>query len=408
MTVTITNHNVPHVSRVPANENQLVALFVREFDGRPPSGSGLPEGGPVVLMLHGKSVPSLPAFAPGQNVVTGAWRRYGWAESLARSGLDVFVMDLQGSGLSPRPKMEDPCNAKKEDRTKLGQVAANCDGHYPYAFQLNNSNSDRAELLTVLNWIRDRRNVGKINLVGWSAAAFVLGPFAMAVPEMVDSLFLLAPIFPPWGFSGPPQNMPMPGFPMTIQTKEEFLQLWNAETSRGALREPGIENVVWESIMDNDRVGEIWGAGVMRIRNAVSWGWNKRIVQRSASLGSSVPVAIVYGTQDQQANTIPDLDLFQRPLGSPSPPEHLGPPFNVRWLYRAIPGDRKLMIRIGKTGHFMPWETSHEVLHRYSADWIKQKSVKQGGPVPASGHQPWISQGSYELTSLGLLVPVPA
>jgi len=32
------------------------------------------------------------------------------AMDLAMAGFDVFVADLQGSGRSPRPKMDDPCN----------------------------------------------------------------------------------------------------------------------------------------------------------------------------------------------------------------------------------------------------------------------------------------------------------
>jgi alpha-beta hydrolase superfamily lysophospholipase len=31
-------------------------------------------------------------------------------EFLAQDGFDVFAMDLQGYGLSTRPRMDDPCN----------------------------------------------------------------------------------------------------------------------------------------------------------------------------------------------------------------------------------------------------------------------------------------------------------
>ncbi|WP_308184889.1 hypothetical protein [Streptomyces sp. MNU76] len=97
-------HRVRHVSKIPANEDIEVQLPVREYDGthghnREP-----------VLMLHGRSVPALPGFdlapVPGDNPI-----RYSWAQELAKAGFDVFIMDLQGSGRSPRPMMDVPCNA---------------------------------------------------------------------------------------------------------------------------------------------------------------------------------------------------------------------------------------------------------------------------------------------------------
>src|SRR5262245_32785854 len=99
--VVTTDHMVPHVSTVPANKDDYVQLFVRERDGTPP-GAGAQRR--AVLMLHGRSVPALAGF----DLERG---RYSWAGNLAQAGSDVFVMDLQGSGRSPRPKMDDACNA---------------------------------------------------------------------------------------------------------------------------------------------------------------------------------------------------------------------------------------------------------------------------------------------------------
>ncbi|MDX3118413.1 hypothetical protein PV461_34335, partial [Streptomyces scabiei] len=104
---TPTDHFVAHVSTIPANTGQNVKLFVREYDGTKPGHTPQP-----VLMLHGRSVPAVAGFdlvlPPGAG---GAPTRYSWAQDLADDGYDVFLMDLQGSGRSPRPQMDNPCNA---------------------------------------------------------------------------------------------------------------------------------------------------------------------------------------------------------------------------------------------------------------------------------------------------------
>jgi pimeloyl-ACP methyl ester carboxylesterase len=90
------DHQVLHVSTVPANRGELVHLFVRE---RFPSNR---DARKVVLMIHGASVPVL----PGSDLSSHG---YDWALWLAQAGgFDVFMLDFQGSGLSPRPKMDDP------------------------------------------------------------------------------------------------------------------------------------------------------------------------------------------------------------------------------------------------------------------------------------------------------------
>lgn len=88
------NHQVAHVSAVPANAGQTVQLYVREYDGTPPGPNARRK---VVLMLHGRSVPSVVAFDLQHD-----GGKYSWAQYLAKAGFDVFLMELTGSGLSPR------------------------------------------------------------------------------------------------------------------------------------------------------------------------------------------------------------------------------------------------------------------------------------------------------------------
>ncbi len=109
--MTPVDHWVKHKSTVPANFGTEIELFVREYKGAGSGGTPKP-----VLMLHGRSVPALPGFdllRPAQGSSTHPDPSFSWAQALAGKGYDVYIMDLQGSGLSPRPEMHDACNATR-------------------------------------------------------------------------------------------------------------------------------------------------------------------------------------------------------------------------------------------------------------------------------------------------------
>jgi hypothetical protein len=86
---------------------------------------------------------------------------------------------------SPHLKMDDACNANPLQQIDLlvspnSPLPAACDPNYPY--QLNNSQSDWDELDAVVEFIRNKvhgpGSVQKVALIGWSAAAFQIGPYA--------------------------------------------------------------------------------------------------------------------------------------------------------------------------------------------------------------------------------------
>ena len=365
------DHFVPHTSTVPANAGDVVQLFVRERFRRDDDDGEPREPRKAILMVHGASVPVLPGMDLRHD-------DYSWAFWLAKAGFDVFMLDFQGSGLSPRPMMGDPCNANPLQQGTLipNPLSASCPATYPA--QLINSGSDWDELDTVVDYIRDLRSVDKVALVSWSQGAFRIGPYAIQHPDKVESALFFAPIFNPNGrpsklgtrFDSPntlPVSTPAAqfGFPMTLTTKAALMTLWDNDQSEQCQgqREEGIQDVVWSSIMDNDSLGRTWGRvlsngsveGVMRVRNPFLWGWTPTTVAFDGTLGGSVPVLIIYGELDTQVAVSP---------------------FSVPALYNAIPGDHKLLFKVACTGHFMVWESQRRVLHNISKQWLKHGAVE--------------------------------
>ncbi|MDX3539120.1 alpha/beta fold hydrolase [Streptomyces sp. MB09-01] len=364
------DHYVEHKSTIPANAGELVKLFVRE--------RRTPHGGPrrPVLMLHGRSAPAVAGFDLQH-------KKYSWAEELAKAKYDVYVMELQGSGLSTRPKMTDPHNVQPtEAQQKLLVPNPNAEiytGGPEYAAQLNNSASDWDEVDTVVKFVLKTTGATKVDLIGWSAAAQQLGPYAIQHPDKVRSLFLLAPIFPPKGRAskagtefGAPVPLPVSGagfnFPMSVGTKPGLDLSWRKDLKCPNQREDDMVDVVWKAMMEADPVGSNWGGtvpgspeGLNRIRNSYWWGWNRDTVPLRGVLGDKVPVCIVYGEHDSIVNTSPDLGLLY---------------FSVPELYKAIPGPKKLMFRIACAGHQAPWERVAKDLHTMSEHWLKHGKVE--------------------------------
>jgi pimeloyl-ACP methyl ester carboxylesterase len=126
------DHFVPHISTVPANAGEQVELFVRErvrrADDDERDNDGHHGRRPVVLMVHGSTQSTVVAFDP-------RFENYSWMAFLARAGFDVFAMDQSGYGSSPRPTMEDPCNASDAQQRALlipNPLPAPCAPAYPF------------------------------------------------------------------------------------------------------------------------------------------------------------------------------------------------------------------------------------------------------------------------------------
>ncbi|MGA8942878.1 MAG: alpha/beta hydrolase [Thermoactinomyces sp.] len=120
-----------------------------------------PKADEVVLFLEPFSVPTAKAFdVPG----------YSWMDDFAKKGYDTWAMDFRGFGQSDRPR---EMNALPEQN--------------PPVITHREALED---LTAVVDYIRQKQNVDRINLVGWSWGAVVAGEYAARQPENVHKLVL--------------------------------------------------------------------------------------------------------------------------------------------------------------------------------------------------------------------------
>ncbi len=122
----------------------------------------------VVLLVHGATLSSRPAFDPDRHDAS-------WADWMARRGYAVYLVDIRNYGGSTREKaMNEP-----PDRNPAPSRA----------------HEAVRDIGAVVDHLRARHGVSQVNLVGWSWGGTTAGFFASLHPEKVRRLVLYAPIY---------------------------------------------------------------------------------------------------------------------------------------------------------------------------------------------------------------------
>jgi pimeloyl-ACP methyl ester carboxylesterase len=326
---------VKHVSTVQANAGSPVGIFVRQKV----LASKLGRKTPVVLFVHGGTVPGVPAYDL-------EYKDYNWMAHLARAGFNAYTMDLTGYGGSPKPMMDDPCNVdpKQQDIIKDRPLKTACAPNYPY--QMNTIRDDWAEIDTVVEHLRKVNGVKRINIIGWSAGGPRVGGYIAQHPEKIERAMLYAPSPP---IDGAVPDKPASGAPMRLQTREDLeKKRWDPDVRCQNQVEPGVRDAVWTEIMKWDKVGSTWGPegiGVMRATIATRFGWTKDLTSKVVT-----PTLIVVGEHDR--------------------------PDKRRVVYDQISSKGKVFVNVACASHFMVWEKQHHVLHATSVEWFTHGHVQ--------------------------------
>ncbi len=140
-----------------------ISVYVRN---KYPAGTHKFAGDKIVLYVHGATYPSETAFDLELNGLS-------WMEYIAQRGYDVYLVDIRGYGKSTRPpEMDKP--ASENEPIARTEVAVRDVG-------------------SAVDFILKRRNVAKINLIGWSWGTRIMGWYTATHNDKVSKLVLYAP-----------------------------------------------------------------------------------------------------------------------------------------------------------------------------------------------------------------------
>src|SRR6266851_2853361 len=122
----------------------------------------------TVLYVHGATYPASTAF----DLQLGGM---SWMDYIAARGYDVYLLDLRGYGKSTRPKemSEDP---KANPPLVRNDTAIK-------------------DIGTVVDFVRARRNIARVNVMGWSWGTALMAGYTAQNNQKVERLVLYAPVW---------------------------------------------------------------------------------------------------------------------------------------------------------------------------------------------------------------------
>ena len=122
----------------------------------------------VLLFVHGATYPSETGFDLRLDGIS-------WMDVLALQGFDVYFLDLRGYGKSTRPEVMN-LPPELNDPIVNTDVAAR-------------------DYAAAAKWIRDRRGLQRINVMGHSWGTVITSLYATREPQHVNKLVLFAPVW---------------------------------------------------------------------------------------------------------------------------------------------------------------------------------------------------------------------
>ena len=198
----------------------------------------------TVLYVHGATYPSETAFDLNLDGLS-------WMEYMAARGYDVWLVDLRGDGKSTRPKeMSDKPEANPP--IVRGDTAVK-------------------DIGAAVDFILQRRNIAKLNLLGWSWGTTLMATYTTQNAKMVERLVLDAPV---WirQTASLVQTGPGPLAAYRMVNREQAKQRWYtgvADDKKDALIPAGWFDALADATFATDPVGAQMNPPVVRAPNGV-------------------------------------------------------------------------------------------------------------------------------------------
>jgi pimeloyl-ACP methyl ester carboxylesterase len=198
----------------------------------------------TLLYVHGATYPASTAFDLKLDGLS-------WMEYIAARGYDVYLLDLRGYGKSTRPKEMDE-DAKANPPIVRGDTAIK-------------------DIGAAVDFILARRNIPRLNLMGWSWGTVTMATYTTQNPRKVERLVLYAP---GWirQTASLVQAGPGPLGAYRTVTREQALQRWMTgvpEDKKAALIPAGWFDSWADATFATDPVGAKASPPVLRAPNGV-------------------------------------------------------------------------------------------------------------------------------------------
>jgi len=120
----------------------------------------------TLLYVHGSTYPAETAF----DLPLGGM---SWMEYIAGRGYDVYLLDLRGYGRSTRP-------AEMSEKPEANAPIVRTD-------------TAVKDVLSAVDFILKRRNIARLNLLGWSWGTTIMATYTTQHADKVERLILYAP-----------------------------------------------------------------------------------------------------------------------------------------------------------------------------------------------------------------------
>lgn len=246
----------------------------------------------VVLFVHGATYPAETAF--DLDLPNGG----SWMNHVAERGYDAYLVDVRGYGKSSRP----PAMSVPPDQNP------------PFA----TTQEAVQDVSAAIDFILKRRNVKKLNLVGWSWGTSIMASYTAQNNDKVEKLVLYAPL---WILKSPP---PVAGLGAYRSVNAESAR---ARGIRG-IPENRVEEISpkawgeqwWKVVQASDPEGAKLNPPVVRAPNGVVkdinefWAKGKPTYEPA---NIKVPTMLVVAEWDQDTPLYMAQELFGKLVNTP-------------------------------------------------------------------------------------------